>query len=394
MHNKPYFIALPSVMGIISAVLIYLLIDMSLVNASLMLVLLIINGVIIGNILNRQYQSKLNHQIACEKNNQSKILEKSESYIKAFEQLFSEVLPIVLKQITTSKDHTEEEITTLSKRFTEMVKQIEDLISGSKGQDEYLIDSLLLGSKAVLSGVIKELSNLNEAEKAMIHEVKQLSIHTSELDNMAKDVRAVADNINLLSLNAAIEAARAGEYGRGFAVVADEVRRLAKMSSDTGASISSTVDSINNAMKSALLSAEVTSQTDSSSINRSEAHIEQVLNDIEKTLKSFKDNKDLMAHGSEKIKKEIYSVIISLQFQDRVSQMLEHACHNLDDLHTIVEKNKPLTLEDKNAGSIDLGSVLNEMKSRYTTSEEAQNHTSTTTDEPAEQKEDENLIFF
>jgi methyl-accepting chemotaxis protein len=148
--------------------------------------------------------------------------------------------------------------------------------------------------------------------------------------------------------------------------------------------------------------AKDTSQTDGDSINSSAQNIEIVLTDIKSTLNTFKDNGRTMTQANEEIQAEIYNVITSLQFQDRVTQMLEHAEHNLNDIAELVNSNAQVALSDRDAGSVHKSRVLKHMELRYTMPEELLNHQASISGdeglfkdmEPSSSGNNDDLTFF
>ncbi|WP_122437139.1 methyl-accepting chemotaxis protein [Pseudomonas viridiflava] len=303
-------------------------------------------------------------------------------------------MPIWAKQVESSRQQTETAIVELTSRFTGISERLQETVQASQqaageldGQNADGALKVLAQSDSELSQVIDSLKATQASRDETLTQVRSLTAYTGELRTMAADVAAIAAQTNLLALNAAIEAARAGEAGRGFAVVADAVRSLSSKSSETGQQMSAKVDIINNAITQLVQAASSGADQDSHSVAESEQSIQHVLQRFQSITGRLAESADLLKQESYGIRDEMTEVLVSLQFQDRVSQILTHVRDNIDSLHTHLQQSSQSPDE---AVGINAREWLARMESTYATDEQRRTHRG----ESAAQQNSQEITFF
>ncbi|MDU9770914.1 methyl-accepting chemotaxis protein TlpB [Helicobacter pylori] len=134
-------------------------------------------------------------------------------------------------------------LNSVKNKATDVASMMNIFIEQSQGLRKRLIETqgLVKESKDAIGDLFSQITESAHTEEKLSSKVEQLSRNADDVKSILDIINDIADQTNLLALNAAIEAARAGEHGRGFAVVADEVRNLAGRTQKSLAEINSTI---------------------------------------------------------------------------------------------------------------------------------------------------------
>jgi len=298
------------------------------------------------------------------------------------DRICTEAGPIWARQIETVRLQTEESVNAQVGRFSGIAGRIEAALDESRslaghqgGRQDGGLPAVIRECEVDLASVVAAVRASQQTREALLAEVLGLRQVTRELEDMTAQVSAIGFQTMLLAYNAAIEAARSGASGNSFSVVAGEMRQLSTRSTETVDCMSKKVGAINAALTGVFDGAKRFAAQDSVSESNAKAAIEKVLSRFADVGLKLSKSSQLLRTESEAIRGEVSEVLVSLQFQDRTSQILEHVARGMQEMH---------------AQSGQDAQAIERMRDAYSTDEEHRNHQTAA----AQLAPAQNLTFF
>jgi len=219
----------------------------------------------------------------------------------------------------TSMQKQTDEINLVATAMTEMLASVEE-VSGNAltaSQETATADSNAENGAAVVNNAHNAMTQLSDEVKQTAGVIDQLAEDSSKISTITDTISSIAEQTNLLALNAAIEAARAGEQGRGFAVVADEVRSLASRTQEATNEIRSMIDNLHNGIGGAVSAMEGNIQQVSLALNEVETSKES-FNSISSAINQINEMNSHIAAAAEQqqqVSEEMNQNILSISDQ-------------------------------------------------------------------------------
>ena len=257
--------------------------------------------------------------------------------------VISQEVGVVDDELLQVKTLVSEAIDTLNGSFSGLHEQTQaeyqlvisllDNLGGGEDSSAMSIQKFSSEIKVVLQYLIDLLTNASQRSTQTVSKIDEMVGQIESIFHLLEDVKGIADQTNLLALNAAIEAARAGEAGRGFAVVADEVRKLSLNSNVLNEQIRKQAEQARVTVDQVRHIVSETATKDMEHAVSSQNKVGHMLGDLEEMNDGISSKLGDVSGMISEIEVSVSNAVRSLQFEDIVRQLVEQVMSHLGNLN-------------------------------------------------------------
>ncbi len=238
-----------------------------------------------------------------------------------------------------------QQLDTQSRQQAQLVRSMVEHDTGEDSAPENGFDmsKFISETHELLQEFIELTVTTSRNSMRMVHAIDDVSKHMGKAFGLLEDVSSIANQTNLLALNAAIEAARAGEAGRGFAVVADEVRKLSQHSNRFSEEIGTVVQRAQQDIDGAKALMSGMASRDMNSTIEAKTRVDAMLDAIENYNRRVDEKLSSLTGINAEIGQAVGTAVRSLQFEDVVTQLVAYSDDHVQRLKQLTHRLRETT---------------------------------------------------
>ena len=264
-----------------------------------------------------------------------KELSDQQDYLRQIRQLVQEAVATLGDSFNGLHNDSQTQSSLMHSLIENMGNSTQD---GNDQDGKVSLDKFVHDTSEVMDYFIEFMVSSSKSSIDTVTGIDDMTDHIEGIFQLLTDVKSIADQTNLLALNAAIEAARAGEAGRGFAVVADEVRNLSVRSNQFNDQIRQRIEDAQNANEITRKIVGKTASADLTAIITGKKRVDRMMSELQSMEKVVEGLVNDASQISDAIGERTASAVRSLQFEDIVRQVSEHAELRVSEIEQFIQQ--------------------------------------------------------